>query len=137
MGLSIVGPSEVDAAADEARREGVPLFVLSTGDGADREAFFDAVRRTLPLDPPLPSARSWDALEDSVWQGIYDVASGRAVIVWRDAPEFAAKDRVDFEEALSVFKSIAQTLSEPRYTDGRPKTLCVYVANADAQQITT
>jgi hypothetical protein len=41
------------------------VFTFDTPGVADRDGFFDAARRALPLDPPLGTFRNvWDALAD-------------------------------------------------------------------------
>ncbi|NJP99981.1 barstar family protein [Streptomyces zingiberis] len=92
-----------------------------------RAAFFDAVRRTLPLDPPLVGSGSWDALSDSLWEGIHGQRCERVVIVWPDAASFAEASPEEFRTALDVLADVAETLSDERATVGRPTELCVYI----------
>jgi Barstar (barnase inhibitor) len=122
-----IDPVGLDAVAREARAGGVPTFTLSVGGRAGRDGFFDAVRRILPLNPPVETSRSWDALADSMWQGIYELGAARVVIVWPDAAEYGAVSPAERGEALSVLESMTRTLADPRYTLGRPTELCVYV----------
>lgn len=36
----------------------------------DRKALFRCLSASLPMDPPIQSDRSWDALSDSIWGGV-------------------------------------------------------------------
>lgn len=126
-GLAIVEQTVVTTIMEEAILRNVPVYVLSTGTTAGSESFFNAVRASLPLDPPLVSARSWDALSDSLWEGVYSLESNRAVIVWPDAWLFKEVDPATYELTLAIFRDVIESLDDFRATNGRPKQLSVYV----------
>ncbi|MGK5543426.1 hypothetical protein ACSNOH_01600 [Streptomyces sp. URMC 127] len=85
-GFHEVSSADTPGLVEEAARQGVPVFTLCTGGRTEEEAFFEAVRGTLPLDPPLGTfRRAWDALSDSVWGGLHALETPRVVIVWPDA----------------------------------------------------
>ncbi|MEE6267653.1 hypothetical protein V2E29_18650 [Streptomyces diastatochromogenes] len=48
-GFHEVSGADIPGIVDEAARQGVPVFTLSTAGRTDKEAFFQAVRETLPL----------------------------------------------------------------------------------------
>ncbi|MFG3248454.1 barstar family protein [Streptomyces sp. NPDC048187] len=128
-GVHEVSGADIPGILAEAARQGVPVFTLSTAGRTDKEAFFGAVRRTLPLDPPLGSGTVWDALSDSIWGGLHELRSPRVVIVWPDARPVAGAEGV-FPIALSILRDVAESLAEARYTSGRPTRVSVYVAPA-------
>ncbi|MFG2434553.1 hypothetical protein [Streptomyces sp. NPDC048508] len=129
-GFHEVSSADIPGILEEAARQGVPVFTLSTAGRTDKEAFFGAVRETLPLDPPLRTFRMvWDALSDSVWGGLHALETPRVVIVWPDARPVAGAEG-DFWIALSIFRDELATLAEDRYTGGRPTQVSVYVAPA-------
>ncbi|MFF0434182.1 barstar family protein [Streptomyces sp. NPDC004327] len=128
-GLHEVSGADIPGVLDEAARQGVPVFTLSTAGRTDQEAFFGAVRESLPLDPPLGPRMVWDALSDSLWGGLHELKSPRAVIVWPDARPVAGAEG-DFWIALDVLRDVAESLAEDRYTSGRPTRVSVYIAPA-------
>ncbi|MEU2513125.1 barstar family protein [Streptomyces syringium] len=130
-GLTVITPAEVSSILVEGARQEIPVFVLATEGRVDRESFFRAVRETLPLDPPLVSSRSWDALSDSLWEGVHKMASPHAVIVWCDAvfPDSESTGD-DFQIALSVLQDVVESLADSCAANGTPKVLSVYVAAA-------
>ncbi|AJC52623.1 barstar family protein [Streptomyces sp. 769] len=131
-GFHEVSSADVPGILDEAARQGVPVFTLSTAGRTDKEAFFKAVRETLPLDPPLGTFRKvWDALSDSLWGGLDELKSPRVVIVWPDARPVAGAEG-DFWIALDILRNVAESLAEVRYTGGRPTQVSVYVASASS-----
>jgi hypothetical protein len=101
------------------------VFFLSTGVGGGHDAFFDAVRATLPLDPPLKSNRSWDALSDSLFGGLDELGADRVLLMWTDAAKMVAAAFDEADIALEVLADVAATLAEPNYTAGRPVSLTV------------
>lgn len=124
----LIDPAEADGVIAAAAAAGVPVRVLRTGDRAGRDAFFDEVRAVLPLDPPVETARSWDALEDSLWEGIRVSDEPRLVILWPDAPAYRASSPADYDLAFSTLRDLPATLADERITGGRPKSVAVYVA---------
>src|SRR5438105_14851542 len=78
------GKQYVSEVTDDTAARSVPMgwrvFVRSH-DIRDRSTFFDAVRDTLPLDPPPHGDRSWDALADSLSGGLYLLADNLVVII--------------------------------------------------------
>ncbi|MFJ7126897.1 barstar family protein [Streptomyces sp. NPDC098101] len=129
-GFHEVPASSVPELLAEAACRGVPAFTLSTGGRTDKEAFFRAVRETLPLDPPLSTTRHvWDALADSLWNGLHDLDVPHAVVVWPDAGP-VAEAHGDYAIALDILRDLPPTLADPRYTGGRHTELSVYVASA-------
>ncbi|MFI5522128.1 barstar family protein [Streptomyces platensis] len=129
-GLHEVSGADIPGIVKEAARQGVPVFTLSTDGRTDQEAFFEAVRETLPLDPPLGTFRRvWDALSDSVRGGLHALETPRVVIVWPDARPLADAQG-DFWIALDLLRDLAATLAEARYTGGRPTQVSVCVAPA-------
>ncbi|MFF8535625.1 barstar family protein [Streptomyces sp. NPDC015532] len=127
-GFHEVSGADIPGIFDEASRQGFPVFTLSTAGRTDKEAFFLAVRETLPLDPPLGTFRMvWDALSDSVQGGLHALRSPRVVILWPDAQQVASAQG-EFRIALSILRDVVATLAEARYTGGRPTRVSVYVA---------
>lgn len=126
-GLVVVNPADADDIAEAAQRAGLRVYRLSTGDRGGREAFFEAVRTTLPLDPPVRSSRSWDALADSVWEGLRCLNDDRIAIIWSDATTFRRLAWADFEIANSILRDLSDSLAESRLTNERPKELSIFI----------
>src|SRR3974390_1849909 len=81
-GLNRIGAINAEATRRQAEQAGYTVFVLPDKGIADRTSFFEAVRTTFPLDPPIVSSRSWDALSDSLWEGLYMHPARRIAILW-------------------------------------------------------
>jgi hypothetical protein len=128
-GVTIIEPSQAREITDEAARRDIPIYIISTGGRAGREVFFDAIRRALPLNPPIVSARSWDALADSMWEGIHSLNRPRVVVLWPDSSPFSEGAPSDFETALSVFEQVASELADGGLTLGEPVEACFYVGS--------
>ncbi|MFI9004153.1 barstar family protein [Streptomyces sp. NPDC053541] len=105
------------------------MFTLSTGGRTDKEAFFRAVREALPLDPPLGPGRVWDALADSVWNGLQELGAPLVVVVWPDAGPVAGAVG-DHGIALDILRELVTSLADDWFTVGRPNGVAVYVAEA-------
>lgn len=128
-GLVVIDPADTDYVADEARRAGLRVYKLNTGDGGGREAFFEAVA-TLPLDPPVRSSRSWDALADSIWEGLRRLSDHRIAIIWLDATDFRRLAEVDFEVANFILRDLSESLADPRMTCKASKKVSIFIGIA-------
>ncbi|WP_326952261.1 barstar family protein [Amycolatopsis sp. NBC_01286] len=126
-GIIALPEKEVRALYREFRSGGYRVYLLETGFNADREAFFSAVQKTLPLDPPLVSSRSWEALSDSLWEGLVALAESKVVIAWPDAHRMMSVSPYDYEIAVSVMGDVISSLCGPR-SSGNPVTLAIYTA---------
>jgi hypothetical protein len=123
-GLTRVEALDVEEIRREAEQTGHSTFVLPADGIVDRGSFFDAVRATLPVDPPLLGSRSWDALSDSLWQGLYAHPALRIAILWPNAGAMARTAPAELETAVKVLSDVASSLAQPR-TTGEPKSLAV------------
>ncbi len=121
----LAGADDFTAIADAAGSKVV--IELSTAGGSGRKAFFDAVRSAVPLDPPVITERSWDALEDSLWEGLFQLPEDRIVIAWLDASGYEVSFPEDHEVAMSVLASVVDLLADEHATSGHPKDAEVYI----------
>lgn len=118
---------DLQATRWHAEHEGFATFVLPAQGIVDRATFFEAVRVTLPLDPPVLGVGSWDALSDSLWQGLHTCEHGRIAIFWPGARAFQDTAPSDFEMALNVLADVSNLLADRQATLGSPKVVAVVV----------
>jgi Barstar (barnase inhibitor) len=128
-GVVKISSGSVAAIIEEARRAGAAVYKLPSNAVTNKAEFFEAVRRMLPLDPPLVGSRLvWDALSDSMFGGLVNLDAGRIAIIWPNAEAIHAASPADYEMALSVLRQVIQQLRSPLTTVGRPKDVTVYLA---------
>lgn len=118
---------DVSATRTHAAFVGAATFVLPSRGVVDRASFFAAVCATVPLDPPIVSDRSWDALADSLWEGLHQRPEKQIVILWPNAREMAGGDPGEYRLALEVLGEVARSLGDHEATVGRPQVLCILV----------
>lgn len=100
------------------------VFVLPEG-VTDKRSFFQAVRDTIPLDPPLLGDRSWEALSDSLWSGLDSLDAKNVAMLWPGSATMAALARDDFAVATASLGEVAELLSDVEATVGEPTQLMV------------
>ncbi|MGW4162243.1 barstar family protein [Streptomyces sp. NPDC004788] len=127
-GLTWVRGDEIHSIAHSIAEQGYRVYSLATGGGSGRVAFFDAVRAVLPLDPPVVSSRSLDALSDSLWGGIYSTGDQKIAIIWEDSSRFFHDSPEEFEDACSVLAEVAESLGDRAFTVGQPKEVRIFVS---------
>jgi hypothetical protein len=92
----------------------------------DKATFFAAARATLPLVPALADDK-WDALDDSLFEGLLELPEDRVAILWSGAKEMRAKEPDAFSAAIQVLENVARSLLDGNYTLGPPKSVLVVV----------
>jgi hypothetical protein len=127
QGINRVDKLDVDAVRREAEQAGYTVFVLPGSAIVDGASFFDSIRATFPLDPPLTRYKSWDALSDSLWEGLYRHPARRIAVLWPGAALMARSAPVEFETALGVWAQISKQLADPQATCDNPKEVSVLV----------
>ena len=119
-----VSPSEAERLIAEATAKGATVYKIRGDEIVDRASFFDAVRKTLPLSPPIVSDYSWDALSDSMWSGFDELETSRILVVWSNSDRLEASP-VDYDLALGVFRQVIESIASEEFTVGRPKDVTV------------
>jgi len=127
QGLLRTGCVDVETVRLAAEQAGFTTFVLPRTGVVDRNSFFDAVRATLPLDPSLKSSRSWDALSDSLFEGLHTSDARRIAIIWQGTRTMATSVGSDFETALGVLTDVANLLANAQATLDTTKELAILV----------
>lgn len=126
-GLQFVSSVDVELIRRAADEAGFTTFVLPGTSIYDHTSFFDAVRATLPLDPSLVGSHSWDALSDSLWEGLHCHADRQIAILWPGAATLAVANPSTFEMAVEVLANVAQLLADPAATCDHPKEVAIIV----------
>ena len=126
-GLQRIAHTDIEAIRHQAEDAGFATFVLPSHGIVDRESFFEAMRATFPLAPPIVSSHSWDALSDSLWEGLHNHPALRLAIIWPNAGAMSNASAAEFDDALEVLADVAALLADARATQGRTKHLVVLV----------
>ncbi|WP_394839143.1 barstar family protein [Pendulispora rubella] len=124
-GVVHVPDLDVDAIRAAAKVHGAVVYVMPDTGITDRASFFAWFRAHVPQDPPLVSARSWDAFRDSIRSGLLDETPRRFVIVWPNSAAMGPPD--ERQNALDVLAQIVGDLTDARATRGRTKHVSVLV----------
>lgn len=123
-GLFTVDASEIEQVVASYDCEGWRVFWLP-GFLGSKDEFFEGVRQSLPLAPPLQSNRSWDALSDSLWTGLYSLKDRKIVIVWPDASQMKALAPEAFSVATNILTDLTSELANETLTLGSGKEVRV------------
>ncbi|GLW69439.1 hypothetical protein Kpho02_17380 [Kitasatospora phosalacinea] len=102
---------------------------VDTAGAASLDDLYDAVRRTLPLDPPLHGrTRSWDALDDSLFGGLHADDDRTPLITFTD---LSALPPLELRFVQHEFTSLATTLATPAHTRDRPTHVQFLIGRTD------
>jgi Barstar (barnase inhibitor) len=127
QGLQQVADFDVETGVRELVNRGSRVFMLPSGI-KDKRAFFEGIRKSLPLDPPILGYHSWDALSDSLWGGLEGVDASEIAIIWPGSAEMASAQPEDFEIAKSILSDLTESLADAKPTLGNVKQLVVVLA---------
>lgn len=93
----------------------------------DTPSFFKGVRDTVDLDPPVLRNSNWDALDDSLWEGLHTIGAERIALIWPDATTMAERDPRGYEIAIQILTNLPRSLGDDELTVGEPKQLSIIV----------
>jgi hypothetical protein len=83
-----------------------------------KDDFFNSIRKVLPLDPPLISNKSWDALDDSLWSGLDSLPENNILIIWPSVYSMKNTDIKSFIIINEIFKNLPKSLAEKKAKTG-------------------
>lgn len=126
-GIHTLSASDTERVTAEAASQKAAIYFIRGDKVVDCASFFDAVRASLPLNPPIFSNDNWDALSDSIWNGLDELDTDRILIVWSNSDRLKESPK-DFETALYVLQDITETIASPEFTQGRPKDVAVLLS---------
>lgn len=120
-----MAPKRAGQIIEELTAAGWHVHVLPGKHAVDRASFLRAVSSSLPLDPPLVLHRSWDAMKDSLWEGLLESQPKKIAIVWERSDVLQTQSPRDYEIAVAVFTRVADTLRDERVTGGPTKRVTI------------
>src|SRR5437868_10004270 len=101
-GLARLASFDIVATAVGLQASGYRVLKLPTNI-VDKTTFFAAARAMLPLVPAVPRDH-WDALDDSLFEGLLEHPGDRLAILWSGAGEMRERDRDAFSAAVQVLE---------------------------------
>jgi hypothetical protein len=108
-------------------QHGWRVLVLPRGISG-RVSFFRGVKATCPLDPPLVRDDVWDALSDSLWNGLDALAESAIAVIWPESAVMAEVAADDFSIARDILANISESIADSNATQGQPKQIAVVLA---------
>ncbi|WP_423393804.1 barstar family protein [Burkholderia sp. LMG 21824] len=124
-GLYVVDSVEAKHIAEECSHGGWRVIFLPS-EIASKDQFYDAIRSNCPLDPPLQSNRSWDALADSLWSGLDELEDEKIAIFWPNSDRMKTAEPNAFAIATNILADLCISLGDRNVTASGTKTLLVF-----------
>ncbi len=97
-------PPERGALNDAVRRVGLSVWEADLAGVRSKAALLERLRSSLPLETPA----DWDDLDEALSDAIWEQAAGVALTLLH-CTEFAQAEPEEFETALEVFDSVAES----------------------------
>ncbi|MEV6583677.1 hypothetical protein AB0M92_36685 [Streptomyces sp. NPDC051582] len=125
-GIHQAKAAEVEPLLRAWAGSGVRVFEVDTGDTVEKAAVILSLAGVLPTEPPA-CGQSWEAFEDSLWEGIFQLKEPRVAIAlrgrhWTNQPYGAV------QMVLDILEHVVEVLGDEKATVGRPTKLCVLLA---------
>ena len=123
--------AELQDITRTAAKSGTHLFISELSKPYDAKAFYDSIRRTFPLDPPIMMVGGklvWDALSDSLVGGLATLDAKRIAIIWRNHTEMQRISPDNYRIALSVLEQVQEELGLDEVTMNNHKDVEIYLA---------
>ena len=108
----LVASEQIGYMCSELESEGYTLFTIDRVRNAAE--FFEAVKSSFPLDPPISGRVNWDAFSDSLWSGLETCQSDRVALVVLDATEFQKNDSRAFDLLVECMVDAAHQVEDEK-----------------------
>jgi barstar (barnase inhibitor) len=115
--------ADVLSVISDLENLGSAVFAV-TGAPSTKAEFVAAVQESLPLDPPIHRG-VWDALADSLWEGLHQPNRDRIAIVWPYSERLRDGDPNAYDIAMLILEDLVRSLADPGSTLGRATALLV------------
>ncbi|MEU9233456.1 hypothetical protein [Streptomyces subrutilus] len=127
-GVHVLAAEEAGAVLGALSAGGARVFEVDTAGLTDKASIIRAFGEVVPLDP-LVYGRSWEAFDDSLWEGLRLLGEERIALTvrgefWVNEPFGAVQD------ALDVLGHVVKLLGDERAPVGAPVALCVFLVAA-------
>lgn len=123
--MKYASASEINLILHKLQKEGWVVYEMDGKCIQNKFDFFSQVRKLLPLDPPLSGNEKWDALEDSLWGGLYETSASYILIVWRSAFFMERLAAQDFRIAVDILSDLAKSISDKNIANPKQKEVAI------------
>ncbi|WP_143269355.1 barstar family protein [Mangrovitalea sediminis] len=124
VGVFSFSRQSIEKSIEEYRLQGWKIYYLPKL-MVTKDQFFEGIRESLPLDPPLVTNRSWDALADSLWNGMDGLAEDKILIIWPDSMEMESKEPETFSIASAILADLTTLFADNEITNDSVKKIMV------------
>lgn len=91
------------------------------------QSFFKYISNYLPLDPPISGQIHFDALEDSLFDGLVSLNSSNIVIIWENADTMFNNDINSMIKVIVMFNDVMRSL----YKYEKVHLVVIYIGGND------
>ncbi|CAN5611490.1 hypothetical protein BH23ACT3_BH23ACT3_12000 [soil metagenome] len=108
--VNAIAVDHLDALLAELDRQEFQVVRLDGRGATDKDTFLARADTDLPRPDDL-HPHNWDALADTLWNGLIDLAAAghhQIAVVWTAANELARSDLQDFVTAVDVLVQVAR-----------------------------
>ena len=95
-------------------RSGAEAYVVDGAGIEDLPSWVREFSAHVPLDPPLVSGHSLDAISDSLFGGLADRGDSELVILWTSADVLRDRDAPTYQAVIAVLEDVVSQLRQPR-----------------------
>ncbi len=120
---------------DALKSEGYHVFEIA-GQATNIASVFQQMRIILPLDPPISGAVNLDALADSLWEGLDQLAAEKVAILLHNAEVLANNDLENLLLLVGTLQSVA-TMCNDRSTGIKKMVTLIVVLLGDGPSFRT
>jgi Barstar (barnase inhibitor) len=123
--VSCISSRSLDALRARLHEEGFKVYELDGRSIEDGDSFFAAIQDSLPFDPPISGRVHWDALSDSLWGGLAELAAPRVAILWTGVERMLDHGLCDLLSAVDCLRDVAESVANAAH--GIPQTVDLFV----------
>lgn len=125
VGINYLLNNDTLSLKEEFEKNSWLVYIFEGTGIVSKESFFNKIKNTLPLDPPLGDYNVWDALQDSLFGGIDLLESKKICIIWDNHQIMENAAAKDYKIILEIFEEVAGLLKDDDVTCGSPKDFAI------------
>lgn len=122
LGINFIKENEIAIVRQNAEQKKYKVYDINA---SCKHTIFENIKSKLPLDPPLVSNHVWDALLDSLFEGLSLEKSDEFLLICHETHEYKINHPSDYVIFLDVLKSVSDGLFDSENTAGNPKNLYI------------
>ena len=124
--VNCIATQDLERLTGLLERQDFLVIRLDGTNVTDKASFLKQAEADLPRPTDL-FPHNWDALADTLWNGLFDLKANQVALVWTQAQRLAHGDLQDFLDAIRILSDVARQVMDGANSFPRPLTMLLFL----------